>query len=224
MIRVTLGFGLILLAACGAKDHPPALGDTVEEPHHDGGGVVVVHPVGDAGKDGSSAATDAGTGGALDQLSMDIKNNCKEKPPYTAYMCYQTEKGHPGDPLGEGYSLNLQNGVHFEWKIDDPDRQFDAVSSYNGKGGWLKVIAPMGQTLKPGSYSTATSDAAISFIWANTNGCPGVETGTFNIISLEWDNTNTVTKAEIDFRQHCGPIDSTPALGGIFRLNSSLPP
>ena len=87
----------------------------------------------------------------------------------------------------------------------------------------VTVTSPNGQMLAPGTrYTTSNNDgSAIKFRWDKGDCGTLTEGGSFEFRVLEWDATNTVTTAALDFEDHCGEL---PPLYGRVRLNTKIPP
>lgn len=205
------GSALLLVAACGGKEHPAGLMDDTSL-HKEDAGMVVIQPM----VDGSANIPDAAS---TDPLVLELAKKC-EKPPYGAFLCYATEKGHPAE-TAVFRNMDARNGVVFEFAIDAAHAQFDSIADYQGHEWKLTVVAPMGQELVPGSYSTAANGAVLGFSW-DTGMCPDVQTATFDVYAMAWDDKGVPTTAEIDFKHHCGDL-SSPGLFGKYRLNSPRP-
>ncbi len=231
---------VLLVTACGGKERPPSLKD--ETFLQDA--TVVIHPRPDGSVDAAgddAASLDAANldaapldghvvgpieagivdAGRPDPLVGALHKACPEMPPFDAMLCYATEKGHPAD-TAVYRNMDVRNGVMFQFAIDAAHRQFDSIASFQGHIWKLRVIAPLGQELKVGSYSSGSNDgASLTFAW-DEGQCDGAQSATFDIFAISWDDKNIPTHAAIDFKHHCGDLNA-PALLAEYRLFSSRP-
>jgi hypothetical protein len=134
------------------------------------------------------------------------------------YFCYATTMGNPAE---NSTARNfLPPAVSVTLTIDDLHRIFHAEAS----AYWEVVVtAPDGQTLTAGTtYDTTKNDGSkLTFRW-DKGDCTGLpENGTFLFRVLDWDLTNQVTTAALDFSDQCGDL---PPLYGRVRLHTNLPP
>lgn len=120
--------------------------------------------------------------------------------------------------LDFGVSRNYQNGVSvsatkFEWP--------------NSIWWYLNFAAQGNQLLGPTLYTDATrypfnagyGTNGLS-VYGNGRGCNTL-TGSFEVLEIEYDANNQVTRFAVDFEQHC---EGNPAaLTGSLRINSDIP-
>jgi hypothetical protein len=233
-VEAAVSAALIVWAsvACSSTEHPPALPDNTT--HTTGtagaagaggsstgaGGDVVGQS--DSGRaDGASSDGGEGmpgNGGDFTQCwntVMALRSNVTDP-----WFCASTTKGHPADAAT--YRNLLYPIVSFAPVLDAKDRMLQVTMTYDW--AWTFMIrVPDGQMLAPGTYTTdPATDTAIGLTWDHDGSCGGVpESGSFTIYKIEWDATNALKTAEIDFTHRCG--DSTPCYAR-FRFNSSRPP
>jgi hypothetical protein len=200
-----------LASACSAKERPAQLMDGTPVPvmKFDASSDPVVLGGGDSGVS------------AGDDLARQLKDLC-ESPPYVALLCYLPQMGHPSE-TAVFRNMDTRNGVQFSWGKDPSHNSFETNAGYQGHAWYLKLTAPTGSEIQPGSYSTDNNDGTtFTFSW-DTGSCAAKESATFDIRGIAWDDMGVTTRMEIDFKHHCGDL-TAPMAEGRYRLHSSLPP
>ena len=208
-------------AACaGTKDHPPQISP-------DGAVLTTGTSTGTGGNWDSGMTEDAGDDSSTGVGPSTLFQKCysdvvmQEQGGTSAdpYFCFATTKGNPAENSDARNFLAPIVTVRVEL-LDAMAHTLEAKAS----AYWAVVVtAPDGQMLAPNvRYMTSNNDgSAIKFRWDKGDCGTLKENGSFEFRALEWDATDTVTTAALDFEDHCGEL---PPLYGRVRFHTNIPP